>query len=964
MRGDKIIKLHDKKVSIVFSVDEKYLQYVSVAINSLVKKSTKCYIYDIYIIYTGIELNRLHKLKKITKSRSNIIINFVDIKYYLEDAIKQHGNIFYEKSYFTTAMYYRFFIPKIFYNFDRVVYCDSDMLFKKDISELFHIDLKGNAIAACKDIAVLYSYRKRSEIWQQNIGLNLDKIGLFLVPNYINSGLIIFDINKCNKIQSVDRCLNVLKNFNNLYLPDQDVLNIVFQNNIYFLHLKWNFLWTIDIECKQKPLYLSQQAIKEINEAKTDPGIIHYISETKPWKDKNKFFSEWWKIAHESIFYGEILYSKLAIQNSYINIAQNDYIYVDILDYLLLLPYFNLDDLYRFIEQVYSLENFVLYRKRAINQATVFYQKKTFFLSNEEIYFFMIKEFAHIKDVEERLIKQCSYLNQELFQILKFLDSLGKKIILINNSVYSKQDITEVLQKNGFDFYEDIYSAESFQEKDHDVFLYFGKFLFDIQRIDPKKYHFRYASPKDEFLKHNPKLCMIYNNESLEASIVLGLYIKKWILNDKYIDNYWEVFGYFYGGPLCYGLASFVYNQAIKNDLKEFVFVARDGYVIEKIFNFLQQQFKTNIRTEYVYASRALKILSDIDLRADDLPWDNKISSLFDLCVEALSSFKKYKHKVLSKKIQLDLLRSNLYTIRKLSIEIEKSFVKYIDNFSFKQGKIGIFDFVSFEFSSLRILRSVLKKNFFYAYYFYIMPNAKKTFLFNFAKTCSYSPVFFKNHLIGEFLVTAPELPISFIKDEQINRVYNTYERHKVEIYKIISKYELEFSRDLISTFGDFKISFRSSKVIEIINCFIDNMDYKDRYYFKDIYHSENSAHTKYVKIFNEYTSAVDVVKNSLSYKIGLRIIQSKTVGKILTLPFSLINIIYQDHIEKKIGDKLKSINVNFGNQSIDECYDFIESEKIKRHLAYQLGECFLKHPIMFIFYSVKIYIKWKNNEK
>ncbi|EAK5529866.1 glycosyltransferase [Campylobacter lari] len=127
--------------------------------------------------------------------------------------------------------------------------------------------------------------------------------------------------------------------------------------------------------------------------------------------------------------------------------------------------------------------------------------------------------------------------------------------------------------------------------------------------------------------------------------------------------------------------------------------------------------------------------------------------------------------------------------------------------------------------------------------------------------------------------------------------------------------------------------------------------------------------HCEYIKQFleydinnNEYTSAIDVVKNSLSYKIGLRIIQSKTIGKILTLPFSLISIIYQNHIEKKIGDKLKSINVNFGNQSIDECYDFIEGEKIKQHLAYQLGECFVKHPIMFIFYSIKIYIRWKNN--
>ncbi|EKO5292380.1 hypothetical protein P0K64_001736, partial [Campylobacter coli] len=121
----------------------------------------------------------------------------------------------------------------------------------------------------------------------------------------------------------------------------------------------------------------------------------------------------------------------------------------------------------------------------------------------------------------------------------------------------------------------------------------------------------------------------------------MGLYIKKWLLNDKYIDNYWENFGYLYGGPLCYGLANFVYNEAVKNNLKEFIFIARDGYVIEKIFNFLQEQFKTDIRTEYIYASRALKILSNVNLKDNSLPWDDKISSLFYLCTEALIELKR-----------------------------------------------------------------------------------------------------------------------------------------------------------------------------------------------------------------------------------------------------------------------------------------------------------------------------------
>ncbi|EIF4298241.1 hypothetical protein LFT52_001707, partial [Campylobacter jejuni] len=147
----------------------------------------------------------------------------------------------------------------------------------------------------------------------------------------------------------------------------------------------------------------------------------------------------------------------------------------------------------------------------------------------------------------------------------------------------------------------------------------------------------------------------------------------------------------------------------------------------------------------------------------------------------------------------------------------------------------------------------------------------------------------------------------------------NIHEQYKVEIYKIISQFELEFSKDLILTFGDFRIFFRSDEVVRIINYFIDNIDYKDRYYFKDIYHSENSAHTKYVRIFNQCASATDSVRNSLSYRIGLRIMQSKTLKKILTLPFSLINIIYQDYIDKKIKSELEVKNINFKIPKVEE---------------------------------------------
>ncbi|EAL7394172.1 hypothetical protein DU024_08415, partial [Campylobacter jejuni] len=557
-------------IPIVFAVDDNYLPYMSIALNSLVDRVSNCYKYNIFVMHLNIDLERLNRLKENIRN-NNVTIEFINLNQYLKKIFKEYGNIFYERSYFTTAMYYRIFIPEIFSNFKKVIYCDSDVIFKADISHLFFIDLNNKEIGACRDIAALYAYRKRETVWQQNIRNNFDKINFRSISDYFNSGVIVFDIVKCIQMKTVSKCLTVIKNIDNLYFPDQDVLNIVFCGHVHFLPLEWNFLWTTYIEYKDNFMYLPKKIINEIYKAKTKPKIIHYISETKPWKDKNSFFVEWWKFPRKNLFYGEILCKKLMIQNSYVNLNQNNCIYVDILDYLLLLPYFNFDDLYKHIEQLYNLENFALYRKNAIIQAESYYKKKSFLLNIDEIYFFMPKKNAYIKNIEEQLIKQSAYVNRELYQILRFLKKLGKKIILIHNNVYSMKYIIDILQKNNIDFYENIYSYKDFHRKDYSNFLYFGKFLFETQNINQKEYRFRYVNPKDVFVKYNPKLCGIYRNESLESSIILGLYIKKWILSDKHIDNYWESFGYFYGGPLCYGLANFIYNEAVKNDLKEFI---------------------------------------------------------------------------------------------------------------------------------------------------------------------------------------------------------------------------------------------------------------------------------------------------------------------------------------------------------------------------------------------------------
>ena len=59
--------------------------------------------------------------------------------------------------YWSVEMYYRIVIPLIMRNYDRVLYLDSDIVCKKDISELFATDFDNKKLVAIQDAFNLIS---------------------------------------------------------------------------------------------------------------------------------------------------------------------------------------------------------------------------------------------------------------------------------------------------------------------------------------------------------------------------------------------------------------------------------------------------------------------------------------------------------------------------------------------------------------------------------------------------------------------------------------------------------------------------------------------------------------------------------------------------------------------------------------------------------------------------------------
>ena len=272
---------------IVFATNDNYAKYLSVTMLSVMDNIGSGSICKFYVLCDRLSDENKDKLKSIIKSPATL--EFINVSDYIK------GIDLYESDYFTREMYYRFLIPQIFSDFERVLYLDCDMIVQDDVSKLFEIDLGDNFIAAVKDLC---TKNKRNIITDI---LNIDP------KDYFNSGFIVFNIKQWNKFNLTQKCFDSVAKYPNLWTPDQDILNMVCNKGVLFLGRNWNFIWQYLFTSREKYSELDEGLRKEYETAVNNPSIIHYTSAIKPWNCKNERLSNvWWTYAVSSPFYEEI----------------------------------------------------------------------------------------------------------------------------------------------------------------------------------------------------------------------------------------------------------------------------------------------------------------------------------------------------------------------------------------------------------------------------------------------------------------------------------------------------------------------------------------------------------------------------------------------------------------------------------------------------------------------------------
>ncbi|MCI8310473.1 MAG: glycosyltransferase family 8 protein [Clostridia bacterium] len=265
----------DNEIPVFFAVDDCYIPFLAVTIESLIKHTSKNNNYALKILFTSITKENQEKIKKFEKE--NISIEFVDLTEYIE----KFQNKFYTRDYFSQTTYFRLFIPDIYLEYDKVLYIDSDTILLHDVADLYNIDLGTNLVGATTDGAVS-SIRELRDYVELVVGLANFK-------DYFNAGVLLMNLEELRNFRFKSKVLYLLDTVKFRVAQDQDYLNRLCKGRVKNIDSSWNVM----------PAANSENRSKEVK-------LVHF-NLNKPWHLDNILYEEYfWEYAKNTEFYDTI----------------------------------------------------------------------------------------------------------------------------------------------------------------------------------------------------------------------------------------------------------------------------------------------------------------------------------------------------------------------------------------------------------------------------------------------------------------------------------------------------------------------------------------------------------------------------------------------------------------------------------------------------------------------------------
>lgn len=316
-------------IPVVLSCNNQYLKYTSVLLESILKNASAQYRYCVYIMHTDITKENIKIIEEQLGgvSNNNFEVQFIDVNRRM-CGIK---NLFVDR-HLSIETYYRFLALDIFPKLDKILYLDCDTVVNDDIAKLYKTDIGNYSLGAVRDVDIISLYSNDCDA-DPEVRNNIDNnIKLNNYKDYFQAGVLILNLKKirsCYKSSDIFEIATAKQ----WKFQDQDVLNHLFKEDVYYLPLKWNTLYECFNRLERVQNYTCKEMADEYKGAKMNPALIHYAGTPKPWENMSVDMGEYfWNYAKTSPFF-EILihdlnimeFNRLKEEIEYKNVSQEIY---------------------------------------------------------------------------------------------------------------------------------------------------------------------------------------------------------------------------------------------------------------------------------------------------------------------------------------------------------------------------------------------------------------------------------------------------------------------------------------------------------------------------------------------------------------------------------------------------------------------------------------------------------------
>ncbi len=472
-----------------------------------------------------------------------------------------------------------------------------------------------------------------------------------------------------------------------------------------------------------------------------------------------------------------------------------------------------------------------------------------------------------IKEIEIETELRFLRARKSVREVFNYAKSIQKKIVIISDFYIGSEFVRDALEREGYDLTGiPIYVSCEFgiTKKRGDLydrvaadlkispsrFLHVGdnfavdttnamKFGYDVVHIPSPRTSLEISPHLKQFLNLDINTGLSARR-TLEQSIVLG------ILNNGLFDDHFEAdlnsvfgsshsrFGFIALGPLLVGFVTWLREQVRLREVGTLLFLARDGWVIERAFRLYQQISKDKVDVDFAYIAASRRITDIVSCGLDFSNINNIVSARFssnslsyflklrfDLDESAVTSEELsvagYKNtaEIVSlpqDKIRvLKLLQVLRPKIEKKSKEILENYKEYIGNFSIRPcSPIGLVD-IGYFGSMQKTLSQILgDQQTVFGFYLATRGEAKndpqlKNHMFGyladgFELSDNFAPKITAHLIFLEQIFSAPHSSVSGVtkhgKVLNVEYLASTGEDKQWEYLKLIHEGALEFVRE------------------------------------------------------------------------------------------------------------------------------------------------------------------------